>query len=117
LDDDGGLPALKPDGLALRSPSVATIFFEDKGPSGTHGSGPHVTSVMPLVETNRKEDVCSFRPAIGDPRVVDEALGIRIEHINDGGTRIIIVEKAWNGEIHDFLKTDNGERESSLQWV
>jgi len=54
---------------------------------------------------------------MGDPRVVDEALGTRIEHINDGGTRIIIVEKAWNGEIRDFLKTDNGERESSLQWV
>jgi len=42
---------------------------------------------------------------------IGEALGIRIEHIRDVGTRIIIVEKAWNGQIHDFLKTDNGERE------
>jgi integrase len=42
---------------------------------------------------------------------IGEALGIRIEQIRDGGTRVIIVEKAWNGQIHDFLKTDNGERE------
>lgn len=43
-----------------------------------------------------------------------EALGIRIEKILDNGTRIIIDEKAWRGEIHDYLKTDNGEREVDL---
>jgi integrase len=43
-----------------------------------------------------------------------EALGIRIEKILDGGSRIIIDEKAWQGEIHDYLKTDNGEREIDL---
>jgi len=40
-----------------------------------------------------------------------QAAGIRIEKILDGGTRIIIDEKAWHGEIHDYLKTENGERE------
>jgi hypothetical protein len=34
-----------------------------------------------------------------------------IEKILDNGSRIIIDEKAWRGEIHDYLKTENGERE------
>jgi len=42
---------------------------------------------------------------------VGEALGIRIEKILDNGSRIIIDEKAWRGEFHDYLKTENGERE------
>ena len=45
---------------------------------------------------------------------IGEALGIRIEKILEGGTRIIINEKAWRGEIHDFLKTENGDREIDL---
>ena len=45
---------------------------------------------------------------------IGEALGVRIEKILDGGTRIIINEKAWRGEIHDFRKTENGEREIDL---
>jgi len=45
---------------------------------------------------------------------IGEALGIRIEKILDDGTRIIIDEKAWHGEIHDYLKTENGEREIDL---
>jgi integrase len=43
-----------------------------------------------------------------------EALGIRLEKILDGGSRIIIDQKAWRGEIHDYLKTVNGEREVDL---
>ena len=45
---------------------------------------------------------------------IGEALGIRIEKIFDNGSRIIINEKAWRGEMHDFLKTENGEREIDL---
>ena len=45
---------------------------------------------------------------------IGEALGIRIEKVFDGGTRIIIDEKAWHGEIHDYLKTENGDREIDL---
>lgn len=45
---------------------------------------------------------------------IGEALGIRIEKIFDNGSRIIIDEKAWRGEIHDYLKTENGEREIDL---
>jgi integrase len=45
---------------------------------------------------------------------IGEALGIRIEKIFDNGSRIIIDEKAWHGEIHDYLKTENGEREIDL---
>jgi integrase len=43
-----------------------------------------------------------------------EALGIRIEKILDKGARIVIDEKAWRGQIHDYLKTENGEREVDL---
>jgi integrase len=43
-----------------------------------------------------------------------EALGIRVEKILDGGSRIIIDQKAWRGEMHDYLKTENGEREVDL---
>jgi integrase len=45
---------------------------------------------------------------------IGEVLGIRIEKILDNGSRIIIDEKAWRGEIHDYLKTENGEREMDL---
>src|SRR5438552_17237148 len=41
-------------------------------------------------------------------------IGVRIEKILDGGCRIIIDEKAWYGEIHDYLKSENGEREVDL---
>jgi integrase len=43
-----------------------------------------------------------------------EALGISIEKVLDSGSRIVIDQKAWRGEIHDFLKTPNGEREIDL---
>lgn len=33
---------------------------------------------------------------------IGEKLGIRIEKIFDNGSRIIIDEKAWRGEIHDY---------------
>lgn len=33
---------------------------------------------------------------------IGEELGIRIEKIFDNGSRIIIDEKAWRGEIHDY---------------
>jgi len=45
---------------------------------------------------------------------IGEVLGIRLEKILDGGSRIIIDSKAWQGEEHDFLKTENGEREIEL---
>jgi integrase len=45
---------------------------------------------------------------------IGEALGIHVDKVLDGGSRIIIDSKAWNGEEHDFLKTENGEREIDL---
>ena len=41
-------------------------------------------------------------------------MGIRVQKILDDGYRIIIDEKAWRGEMHDYLKTENGEREIDL---
>jgi len=91
--------------------------------------------VFPKVKKSKQRRPCFTSPVIdylaGSPTIkrtmrmlfifcgatglrIGEALGIRIEHILDTGTRMIIKEKAWNGQIHEFLKTDNGEREIDL---
>ena len=43
-----------------------------------------------------------------------EALGIDIKNISPDCTTIKICQKAWRGQIHDYLKTDNGKREIDL---
>src|SRR5207302_3634681 len=43
-----------------------------------------------------------------------EALGIEIPHVSPDGACIHICQKAWRGQMHDFLKTRNGEREIDL---
>ena len=43
-----------------------------------------------------------------------EALGIDIKNISRDCSTIKIHQKAWRGQLHDFLKTDNGKREIDL---
>jgi len=43
-----------------------------------------------------------------------EALGIEIPHVSSDGSCIQIRQKAWRGQLHEFLKTRNGEREIDL---
>jgi integrase len=43
-----------------------------------------------------------------------EALGIDIKNISPDCTTIKICQKAWRGQIHDYLKSDNGKREIDL---
>jgi integrase len=43
-----------------------------------------------------------------------EALGIDIKNISPDFAMIKICQKAWRGQIHNFLKTDNGLREVDL---
>jgi integrase len=43
-----------------------------------------------------------------------ETLGIDINNISPGCTTIKICQKAWRGQIHDYLKSDNGKREIDL---
>ena len=43
-----------------------------------------------------------------------EALGIDIKNISPDCTTIKICQKAWRGQIHDYLKSDNGMREIDL---
>ena len=43
-----------------------------------------------------------------------EALGIEIPHVSPDSSCIHICQKAWRGQMHDFLKTRNGEREIDL---
>jgi integrase len=43
-----------------------------------------------------------------------EALGINIKNISPDCTTINICQKAWRGQIHDYLKSENGKREIDL---
>ena len=43
-----------------------------------------------------------------------EALGIDIKNISPDCTTIKICQKAWRGQIHDYLKSENGKREIDL---
>jgi integrase len=43
-----------------------------------------------------------------------EALGIDIKNISPDFTTIKICQKAWRGQIHDYLKSRNGKREIDL---
>ena len=43
-----------------------------------------------------------------------EALGIDISNISPDCTTIQICQKAWKGQIHDYLKSENGKREIDL---
>jgi integrase len=43
-----------------------------------------------------------------------EALGIDIRNISPDCTTIKICQKAWRGQIHDYLKSENGKREIDL---
>ena len=43
-----------------------------------------------------------------------EALGIDIKNISLDRSTIKVHQKAWRGQLHDFLKTDNGKREIDL---
>jgi integrase len=46
---------------------------------------------------------------------IGEALGLEIDkHVLDACHTLQLKQKAWNGQIHDFLKTDNGRREIDL---
>ena len=43
-----------------------------------------------------------------------EALGIDIKNISPDCTTINICQKAWRGQIHNYLKSENGKREIDL---
>ena len=43
-----------------------------------------------------------------------EALGIDIRNVSPDCTTIKICQKAWRGQIHDYLKSENGKREIDL---
>ena len=45
---------------------------------------------------------------------IGEALGIDIKDVSPDCLTIKIRQKAWNGQIHDYLKTTNGKREIDL---
>jgi integrase len=46
---------------------------------------------------------------------IGEALGLEMDkHILDGGRTIYLRQKAWSGQIHNFLKTSNAKRDIDL---
>jgi len=41
-------------------------------------------------------------------------LGLRVEDVSPDGSLVRVRQKAWKSEIHDFLKTENANREIDL---
>jgi len=85
---------------------------EDKNPKQPTLTGDVVTAIVgtPMRKLYRMfYTLC----ASGGLRF-GEALGIDIKNISPDFTTIKICQKAWRGQIHDFLKTDAGLREVDL---
>jgi integrase len=85
---------------------------EDKNPKQPTLTGDVVTAIVgtPMRKLYRMfYTLC----ASGGLRF-GEALGIDIKNISPDYTTIKICQKAWRGQIHDYLKSDNGKREIDL---
>ena len=85
---------------------------EVKNPKQLTFTGPVVTGIVGAPQ-KKKMLMLHVLCAAGGLRF-GEALGIDIKNISEDCTRIKICQKAWRGEIHDFLKTDAGLREVDL---
>lgn len=86
--------------LARRNgiPSWLSGIASSAWSTGTHGSPRHRA-------TGHQKNWISF---------IHEALGIDIKNISSDCTTIRICQKAWRGQIHDYLKSDTGKREIDL---
>jgi integrase len=67
---------------------------------------PHPFAVEPDAITIIKKLEVNVR-VIGP---IGEALGLDIKNVSADGTTITVTEKAYHGEVQDFLKTKNGNR-------
>ena len=85
---------------------------EDKNPKQPTLTGDRVTDVIALAR--KKQHRMFFVLCASGGLRHGEALGIDIKNISRDCSTIKIHQKAWRGQLHDFLKTDNGKREIDL---
>jgi integrase len=85
---------------------------EDKNPKQPTLTGEVVTAI---VGTPKRKLYRMFYTLCASAGLrFGEALGIDIKNISPDCTTIKICQKAWRGQIHDYLKSDNGKREIDL---
>lgn len=85
---------------------------EDKNPKRPWFTGDVVTKIVAKADTQMYRVLFALCAAAG--LRFGEALGIDIKSISPDCSTIKICQKAWRGQLHDFLKSDNGEREIDL---
>jgi len=82
---------------------------DQKRPSHT---GEVVTKIIATTKTEKYRTLLTLCAAGG--LRLGEALGIDVKNVSQDGTTIKICQKAWKGQVHNFLKTVNGKREIDL---
>jgi len=75
-------------------------------------SGEVVTKI--LAKTKKEKYRTLFALLASSGLRLGEALGIDVRNVSPDGTTINICTKAWKGELHNRLKTENGKREVDL---
>jgi integrase len=85
---------------------------EDKNPKQPTLTGDVVTAI---VGTPKRKLYRMFYTLCASAGLrFGEALGIDIKSISPDCTTIKICQKAWRGQIHDYLKSDSGKRDIDL---
>jgi integrase len=82
---------------------------DQKRPAHT---GEVVTRIIAATKTEKYRALLTLCAAGG--LRLGEALGIDVKNVSPDGTTIKICQKAWKGQVHNFLKTANGKREIDL---
>ena len=85
---------------------------EDKNPKQPTLTGDVVTAVVGAPKKKLYRMLYTLCASAG--LRFGEALGIDITNISPDCTTIKICQKAWRGQIHDYLKSGNGKREIDL---
>lgn len=75
-------------------------------------SGEVVTKIIAATKTEKYRTLFALCAAGG--LRLGEALGIDVKNVSLDGSTIKICQKAWKGQVHNFLKTPNGKREIDL---
>ncbi len=82
---------------------------DQKRPAHT---GEVVTKIIAATRTEKYSTLLTLCAAGG--LRLGEALGIDVKNVSLDGTTIKICQKAWRGEVYNYLKTSNGKREIDL---
>ena len=85
---------------------------EDKNPKQPSLTGDVVTDVIALAK--KKQHRMFFVLCASAGLRHGEALGIDIKSISQDCSTVKINQKAWRGQLHDFLKTESSKREIDL---